>query len=66
MTGMFDKAKDAIQDHSDQAGQAIERGGDFVDDKTGGQHSDQIDSVQDKARDAVGGDQNAEGNTTNG
>lgn len=56
MTEMFDKAKDAVEDHSDQADQALEKGGDFVDEKTGGDHSDQIDQVQDKARDAIGGD----------
>ncbi|GAA3683297.1 antitoxin protein of toxin-antitoxin system [Yimella lutea] len=53
--GLGDKAKDLGGQHSDKVDQAIEKGGDFVDDKTGGQHAEHVDKGQDFARDQFGG-----------
>lgn len=55
--GFLDKAKDKIEGlihgHEDQADEAIDKAADVVDDKTGGDHTAQIDAVADKAHDAV-------------
>lgn len=49
-----DKASDFASDNSDQVDQGVEKAGDFVDDKTGGDHSDQVDKAQDFAKDKLG------------
>jgi hypothetical protein len=62
--GLFDKAKDLIEEHQDevkefieehedQVTEGVDRVAEFVDDKTGGKHSDKIDSATEKAKDAV-------------
>jgi len=52
--GLFDEIKDKatelIQGHSDQVDDAVEKAGDLVDEKTGGQFSGQVDAVQEKAK----------------
>lgn len=45
--GIFDQIKDAAQAHSAEVEQGIDRLGDFVDEKTGGQHASQVDQAQD-------------------
>ena len=56
---MFDNIKDKVQglvdEHGDKAGEGIDKAGDLVDEKTGGQYSEQIDSGADKAKDALDG-----------
>ncbi len=52
---MFDQAKDALGGHEEQVDQAVERGGDLVDEKTGGQHAEHVDKGQDFVRDQLGG-----------
>ena len=47
--GIFDKAKDALSEHSEHVDTGIERGGDLVDDKTGGKYADRVDQGQDLA-----------------
>lgn len=55
-----DKASDLAKDHPDQASQGLDKAGDAVDQKTGGTHSDQIDSGVDKAKEGLGiGDRQA-------
>lgn len=58
--GMFDEAKDKAQDllgeHGDQAEAGLDKAGEYVDDKTGGQHSDQIDTAT-EAMQRFGGDE---------
>lgn len=54
--GLFDKAKDLGKQNSDKVEQGVDKGGDFVDDKTGGKYSDQVDKGQDAAKNFVGGD----------
>ena len=49
--GIFDKAKDALSEHSEQVDTGIEKGGDFVDDKTGDKYAEHVDKGQDFAAD---------------
>jgi len=57
--GLFDSAKDKASEFAsenpDKVSDGIEKGGDFVDDKTGGQYADQVDKGQDFAQDQFGG-----------
>ncbi|MGQ4489466.1 antitoxin [Streptomyces sp. 372A] len=52
--GMLDKIKDMIKGHPDQARQGVEKGGDFVDKKTGGKYGGQVDSAQQKMNGQLG------------
>ena len=52
--GFMDKVKGMLSGHRDQAEQGIEKGGDMIDDRTGGKYADQVDKGQDAARDALG------------
>jgi len=54
--GIFDKAKEFAQEHSEQVGQGLDAAGDFVDEKTGGQYSGQVDQAQEFLRGQVGGE----------
>ena len=53
-----DKAQQVAEDHPDQAeklsDQALEHGGDAADKVSGGKHSEQLDSLQEKADDKIG------------
>ncbi|MFC8538382.1 antitoxin [Streptomyces sp. NPDC057249] len=51
---MLDKIKDMIKGHPDQARQGVEKGGDYVDKKTGGKYGGQVDSAQQKLNDQFG------------
>ncbi|GAA2342197.1 antitoxin [Streptomyces kunmingensis] len=53
---VMDKLKQMLKGHEDQAGKGIDKAGDFVDDKTQGKYSNQVDTGQDKLRDQFGGD----------
>jgi hypothetical protein len=54
VAGRFtDKVRDLFSQHSDKADAAIDKAGDFVDDKTGDKYSEHVDKAQDAARDAV-------------
>lgn len=56
--GIFDKAKDAaqkgVEEHGEQVDQGIDQAGDFVNDKTGGKYSDQVDQGGQMAKDQLG------------
>ena len=55
---MVNKAKDLAAGHPDQVDQGIDKVGDAVDERTGGQHAAQVDKAQDAVRDRLaGGDQ---------
>ncbi|KUG53755.1 hypothetical protein AVL62_03045 [Serinicoccus chungangensis] len=49
--GFMDKAKDLAGQHDEKVDQGVEKGGDLVDDKTGGQYSEQVDKAQNFAND---------------
>ena len=51
--GIFDKAKDALSEHSEHVDTGIEKAGDFVDDKTESKYAEQVDKGQDFAADRV-------------
>ncbi len=55
--GIFDQAKEFIQEHSGQADQGIDKAGDFVDGRTGGQHAEHVDRAQDFLKDRLGNDE---------
>jgi hypothetical protein len=44
--GIFDKAKDALSSHPDQVDSGVEKLADLVDERTGHQHSGQIDKAE--------------------
>lgn len=53
--GLMDNAKDALGNNPDKVSQGVEKGGDFIDEKTGGQYADQVDKGQDFANERLGG-----------
>ena len=59
----FEKAKEMAGEHSEQVDQGIEKGGDFLDEKTGGKYAEQVDKGQKAARGELTG-QGAEGEGT--
>ncbi|MEU3462611.1 antitoxin [Streptomyces sp. NPDC006733] len=52
---MLDKIKGMLKGHEDQARQGIEKGGDFIDQKTQGKYSGQVDTAQQKLNEQLGG-----------
>ncbi|HYI56959.1 MAG TPA: antitoxin [Microlunatus sp.] len=57
--GIFDKAKDLLNKHDDKVDQGIDKAAEIIDQKTGGQHTEQIRQGAQQAKDATGnaGDQ---------
>lgn len=51
--GIFDKAKDALSEHSEHVDTGIEKAGDMVDERTGGKFTEHVDQGQDFASDRV-------------
>jgi MT0933-like antitoxin protein len=51
--GIFDRAKDALSGHSEQVAAAVDKAGDFVDEKTEGKYAKQVDKGQDMAREKL-------------
>jgi antitoxin protein of toxin-antitoxin system len=51
--GIFDKAKDALSEHSEHADTGIEKAGDLVDEKTGNKYAEHVDKGQDFATERV-------------
>ena len=49
------KAKGAVDSHGEKIGDGLDKGKDFVDDKTGGKLGDKGDAAADKAKDALDG-----------
>lgn len=48
--GIFDKAKQFADDNPDKVNQGIDKGGDAIDQRTGGKHAEHVDKAQDAAR----------------
>ena len=60
--GLMDKVRSMLGQHGDKVESGIDKGGDFIDDKTGGKHAAHVDKAQDAAKDALrklDGDPNA-------
>ncbi|KOV64647.1 antitoxin [Streptomyces sp. MMG1121] len=53
---VMDKLKQMLKGHEDQAGQGIDKAGDFVDEKTQGKYSGQVDTAQDRLKEQLGRD----------
>ena len=51
----FSKGKDVAADNKEAVEDGIDKAGDMIDDKTGGQHSEHVDKGQDMAKDYVEG-----------
>ena len=51
--GIFDKARDALQDHADKVEPVVDRLADEVDGRTGGKHSANIDRGAELAKDQL-------------
>ena len=51
--GLFDRAKDLLNQHDEQVDQALEKGGELAKDKFAG-HDTQIDGAIDKAQEMTG------------
>ncbi|CAJ1496778.1 antitoxin [[Mycobacterium] burgundiense] len=49
----LDKAKDLLGKNADKVGTVVDKAGDFVDNKTGGKYAEQVDKVQDAAKNAT-------------
>lgn len=52
--GLLDKAKDLLAQNADKVEMAIDKAGEFVDDKTQGKYSDTIHKVQEEAKKVAG------------
>ncbi|GAA3452978.1 antitoxin [Dactylosporangium matsuzakiense] len=59
MNSFFDKVKDLADQHDEKVDQALDKIGDFADDKTGNKYSEHIDKGVDFAQERTG-----EGDTT--
>ena len=55
--GILDKAKDLLSQNADKVETAINKAGEFVDEKTQGKYTDTIHKVQDQAKKVVGTDE---------
>ncbi|WP_149182092.1 antitoxin [Streptomyces sp. TRM49041] len=53
LKNLKDKAEDLAADHGEAIAQGLEKAGDFVDEKTGGKFSSQIETGVDTAQDLV-------------
>lgn len=47
------KAADAVDQHSDTIEQGLDKGGSFINDKTGGKYADKVETGKDKVRDGL-------------
>ncbi|MFF3558697.1 antitoxin [Streptomyces sp. NPDC002574] len=51
---MLDKIKAKLKGHESQAQKGIDKGGDTLDERTGGKYQRQVDTAQDKLSDEYG------------
>ncbi len=51
--GFLDKAKDLLAQNADTVASAIDKAGEFVDDKTDGKYKDVVDKAQEAAKSAL-------------
>ncbi|MBD0709332.1 MULTISPECIES: antitoxin [unclassified Streptomyces] len=52
---VLDKLKSMLKGHEDQASKGVDKAGDFVDEKTQGKYSGQVDTAQEKLKQQLGG-----------
>ncbi|MEU2235997.1 antitoxin [Streptomyces vietnamensis] len=58
---VMDKLKQMLKGHESQAGTGIDKAGDFVDGKTQGKYSSQVDTAQEKLKEQLGNDREQTG-----
>lgn len=51
---VMDKIKSMMKGHPDESGKAVDKGADYMNEKTGGKYGGQIDSARDKAKGEFG------------
>ncbi len=51
--GIFDKAKDLLNEHNDKVDQGIDKAAQVIDQKTGGQHTEEINQGAEQAKQAM-------------
>ncbi len=51
--GIFDKAKDLLNEHGDKLAPGVDKAGDMLDEKTGGKYAGQVDKGQELARERL-------------
>ncbi|TQE39204.1 antitoxin [Streptomyces ipomoeae] len=58
---VMDKLKRMLKGHEEQAGRGVDKAGDFVDEKTQGKYSGQVDAAQERLRQQLGAEQPGRG-----
>lgn len=53
LKGLVDKGKQAAAENSEKIEDAVDKAGDFIDNKTGGKYADKIDKAQEAAKKAI-------------
>ncbi|MFF6772393.1 antitoxin [Streptomyces sp. NPDC012637] len=53
---VMDKLKQMLKGHEDKAGQGVDKAGDYVDGKTQGKYSSQVDTAQERLKRQMGSD----------
>jgi hypothetical protein len=53
LKGSKKKVASTVREHEDQIDEGIDKAADFIDDKTGGKHTDKIEGAAEKAKGAV-------------
>ncbi|GGV22100.1 MULTISPECIES: antitoxin [Streptomycetaceae] len=51
---MLDKLKNMMKGHEDTVQKGVDKGGDMIDEKTGGKYSGHVDTAQQKINDQLG------------
>ncbi|MFF6780915.1 Rv0909 family putative TA system antitoxin [Streptomyces sp. NPDC012510] len=54
---VMDKLKRMLKGHEEQAGKGVDKTGDYVDDRTRGKYSGQVDTAQERLRQQMGSEQ---------
>ncbi|WP_433326270.1 antitoxin [Spirillospora sp. CA-294931] len=50
---IVDKVKGMLGQHGDKAKKGVDKGGDMLDQRTGGKYADKVDKAQDKANEYI-------------
>ncbi|MFF3733697.1 antitoxin [Streptomyces sp. NPDC002476] len=53
LKNLKEEAEEIAEEHGDRISDGLEKAGDFIEDRTGGKHSNKIDTAVDKAQDLV-------------
>ncbi|MFD4181666.1 antitoxin [Rhodococcus sp. NPDC058514] len=53
LKGLFGKGKQAAIDNADKIEGAVDKAGDFIDEKTGGKYAQHVDKAQDAAKKVI-------------